>query len=514
MTLFHYDAQNPDPQYLEDLATGYWFSEVLFTAIEIGVFTQLEPDGKTTTELSAALGLSPSGIGRFLNALCAMGLLTRHEDRYFNTAIAGAYLVEGKPHYQGDSILWRKELTSHWKGLRNCLESGGRLSCAPETESDAGRPERIRRYINAMDSVAKTKGKEILSFFSGLSLTGELLDVGAGSGAIAAGFLDHGPSLKATLMDMPEVLACTREFIQAKRLSERTRYCEANILEPWPVEKARFDIVILSNIIHAYSEKELPHILANAAGCLKEEGLMVIHDFFLEHHPRKAALFDLNMFINTYNGRVFLSQRVMEELSRLRLFHTDLLPLETDTALIFASKSLAALSRIPIDPRARLASAIKGLGFADVLPIPVESIHIPDWADQRCRFGCDRYGSPHCPPHALSPETTRAFIRDYRFALLLEGEPPTREFQQRILQAEKEAFKAGFYKAFAYWAGPCSICASCAEDGDCRNTKDARPSMEGAGIDVYETVRRVGIGLRTLDSRSGFVKYFGLLLVE
>ena len=215
MTLFHYDAQNPDPQYLEDLATGYWFSEVLFTAIEIGVFTQLEPDGKTTTELSAALGLSPSAIGRFLNALCAMGLLTRHEDRYFNTAIAGEYLVKGKPHYQGDSILWRKELTSHWKGLRNCLESGGRLSCAPETESDAGRPERIRRYINAMDSVAKTKGKEILSFFSGLSLTGELLDVGAGSGAIAAGFLDHGPSLKATLMDMPEVLACTREFIQA-----------------------------------------------------------------------------------------------------------------------------------------------------------------------------------------------------------------------------------------------------------------------------------------------------------
>jgi len=38
--------------------------------------------------------------------------------------------------------------------------------------------------------------------------------------------------------------------------------------------------------------------------------------------------------------------------------------------------------------------------------------------------------------------------------------------------------------------------------------------MEGAGIDVYETVRRAGIGLRTLDSRSGFVKYFGLLLVE
>ena len=514
MTFLRHDAQDTGPQYLEDLATGYWFSEVLFTAIELALFTRLEPDGKTAVELSGALGLSPSGIDRFLNALCVMGLLTRHEDRYFNTGIAAAYLVAGKAHYQGDSILWRKELTAQWKGLGDCLVSGGRVPCASGTEIDEGRQERIRRYITAMDSVAKTKVKEILSFFSGLAFTGELLDVGAGSGAMAAGFLEHAPSLQALLMDIPEVLACSRKFIQTQGLGERVTYCEANILERWPVEKARFDIVMLSNIIHAYSEKELPHILTCAAESLKEDGLMIIHDFFLDHNPRKAALFDLNMFINTYNGRVFPSPPVMEELSRLRLFHTDLIPLESDTAIILASRSHSALSRIPIDPKIRLASAIKGLGFVDVLPIPVENIHIPDWADQKCRFGCDRYGSPNCPPHTVSPENTRAFIRDYRFALLLEGAPPTGEFQKRVLQAEKEAFKAGFYKAFAYWAGPCSICASCVKDGDCRNTKDARPSMEGAGIDVYETVRRAGIGLRTLDSRSGFVKYFGLLLVE
>lgn len=105
-------------------------------------------------------------------------------------------------------------------------------------------------------------------------------------------------------------------------------------------------------------------------------------------------------------------------------------------------------------------------------------------------------------------------IRDFTHCLILEGAPPTGDFQRRVLRAEKEAFKAGFYKAFALWAGPCSLCESCAGDGSCRNTKDTRPSMEGSGIDVFETVKRAGFSLRTLADQGDFIKYFGILLLE
>ncbi|MEW6424635.1 MAG: hypothetical protein AB1523_07785 [Bacillota bacterium] len=40
----------------------------------------------------------------------------------------------------------------------------------------------------------------------------------------------------------------------------------------------------------------------------------VVHDFFREHYPEKAALFDLNMLINTYNGRVLAGEWVRERL--------------------------------------------------------------------------------------------------------------------------------------------------------------------------------------------------------
>ncbi len=449
-----------------------------------------------------------------MRGLCSMGLMIKDGDRYLNSRISSQYLVAGKEEYQGDSILWRRDLLDRWRGLKNCLRAGGRVLEGPIHETSEEQHARIRKYLQAMDAVARTKAAEMVPFFEAMELDGEILDVGAGSGAVATGFLDHFPSLRAFFMDIPEVIEHTEAFVLRRGLAKRAAFCAANVLDPWPVEQRHFSVVILSNIIHAYSEAELSHVMSEAAACLSESGVVIIHDFFFEHFPEKSALFDMNMFINTYNGHVFSWLRVREELEKMGLHATGLIPLETDTGLIVASKDEALLGRLRVGKKESLVSRIRDLGFKNVLPIPVEQVHVPDWTDLRCRFGCAHFGSPSCPPHAPTPEKTRSVLQDYTHALLLEGEPPTRDFQKRVLAAEREAFLAGFYKAFAYWAGPCSICPACAEDGTCRNTKESRPSMEGAGIDVFETVKRAGLAVRTLNEGDAFVKYFALILLE
>jgi len=510
----NHDPQENGPQYLEDLATAYWYSEALFTAVELGLFTLLEPLGKTPEEISKVLDLNQEGLMRFLQALCALGLLGRHGEIYFNTKIASKFLVKNAEDYQGDSILWRKNLFPNWQSLRSCLGKGGRVNFAQRDEEPEGLIRRMRKYSRAMDSVARTKVKEIVPFFVDVPLSGELLDVGSGSGAISAGFLKHFPGLRATLMDLPEVLDYARELLQEKGYQDRFNYCPANILEPWPVQEDHFDLIILSNIVHAYSENEISELLDRAAACLKKDGFLLIHDFFFEHYPEKAALFDLNMFVNTFNGRVYSAKWLKEQLTQRKLYITELLPLESDTALMIAGKSQKSLQNLCLDLKSQLVSKIKGMGFQNICPFPVETIHIPEWANLRCRFGCDNYGKPQCQPDSLTPQKTREMLRDYTHCLLLEGAPPTRDFQRRMLKAEKEAFKAGFHKAFAFWAGPCTLCDTCAVDGSCRNTKDSRPSMEGSGMDVFETVKRAGLSLRTLAGEGEFIKYFGILLLE
>jgi len=506
------------PQYLEDLATGYWFSEALFTAVELKVFTLLEPEGMKADEIAEALDMPVSSLVRFLQALCALKLVVCDDEHYYNTKLSSDYLVPGKNDYQGDSILWRKGLRLGWQDLTECLKAGGRVNFPVEEEEGPEQfARRIRKYINAMDNIAKTKVAEILPFFEGLEMKGEILDVGTGSGAVACGFLDSFPSLSATLVDIQEVLNYTRELMDKKGLGKRVTYVASNILEPWSLAKEGFDLVILSNIIHAYSEEEIPLILDRAANCLNSGGFLVIHDFFPEHCSAKAALLDLNMFINTYNGRIFSGTWVRKQLAMSKLYTTELIPLATDTALIFAVKDENILDSLRLDERTRLIARIKAMGFGQVLPIATKTIHVADWTDLRCQYGCDRYGQGHCPPNSPSPQKTREALQDFSHALLLEGEPPGKMFQKWVLDAEREAFLAGFHKAFAYWAGPCVLCDPCAvgtTDGTCRNTRDARPSMEGAGIDVYETVKRAGLNLQILRDKGEFVRYFALLLLE
>lgn len=351
LNFMNHDPQDIGPQYLENLATGYWFSEVLFTAVELKLFTLLEAEGKTLDEIAVVFNFCPNGLERFLYALCTMGLLAVNDSHYFNTKFSSNYLVVDKEYYQGDSILWRKQLSSSWQGLAKCLKAGGRVDFPTLQEEPKQQAYRIRRYINAMDRVARTKVREILPFFEGLSLEGDILDVGAGSGAITAGFLEQFPAMTATLMDLPQVLDHTRESMAPRGLTNRVSYCQANILESWPLEKAHFDLIILSNIIHAYSENEIPGLLERSADCLAPEGLIIIHDFFQEHYPEKAALFDLNMLINTYNGKVFSSKWVMQELDRLNLARTALIPLATDTAVIFAAKKGESLGYLSLDQK-------------------------------------------------------------------------------------------------------------------------------------------------------------------
>jgi predicted metal-binding protein len=147
--------------------------------------------------------------------------------------------------------------------------------------------------------------------------------------------------------------------------------------------------------------------------------------------------------------------------------------------------------------------------------IDTESVIIEPWVQLKCRFGCSQYGKyMTCPPHAPSYKETQELLTCYTKAILIEGQPPGKEFKDMLLGIEHKANFAGYYKAFALGAGPCPLCAECKVDSACVKPKEARPSMEACGIDVFGTVRNNGFEIKFLEHKNDYVKYFGLLLLE
>lgn len=519
MPTHKYDPQSDGGQYLEDLATAYWYSEALFTALESGLFDILEETGGIKTEaLAERLEMDADALDRFLSLLQSLGLIDAWEGSWFNNPIASTYLVKSSPRYQGGNVLWRKKLKDEWNTLHDVLKAGTRTHFPPVTATDEEMAGRRRDYLKAMDAVIMNKMPEVLPMFAdALPRNADVLDVGAGSGGFSLSLLSKRPDLEADLMDIRQILPTTESLVREwpEAVAGRVSYCEENILDiPWKNKKG-YDAVILSNIVHAYSAGESAGVIKEAVRHLNDDGLMIFHDFFIEHATVKSRLSDINMLVNTYNGRAFKGQWVIDRLRDEGLKTTPVIPLSTDTAVIFASRSAEALSKLTIDPVSRLIEPIKSMGFLKAIPFDPEDVVVSAFPRNKCLYGCDSSITKTCQSNRdMTLEETREMIHGYTKALLLAGEPPTGDFQQKCLKAEACAFKSGFYKAFVYWSGPCSICPDCDLSELCQNPKHHRPSLEGSGIDVFATVENAGEHIKTLKERGEYIKYYGLLLLE
>ncbi|MGC8492180.1 MAG: DUF2284 domain-containing protein [Syntrophobacteraceae bacterium] len=503
-------------QRLEDLATAYWYSEVLFASLELNIFGLLAERPATAEELSAKTGYDADGLLRLLDALVVLGLLVEYEGEFANGPLAAKRLVPGTPDYLGDFLLYRRYFAPHWQRLAARVRDGARANERRVDESAEKYRERTFAYVKALDLQANLKAAEavdcIRDFFS--SPPGLVLDAGGGAGAWCRALRKEWPDVRTVLLDLPETISAAHRLYPDPETWAGIEAVAGSLLDPC-IAGGRFDLIVASNVVHAYGRREAAAILENLAACLAPEGTLLVHDYLADAHqsdPVKGALYDLHMLLNTYNGRVYKLEEMVELLEGAGLNAVKFLHLESDTS-IFLAKHGAAGEKGRVSSPEMLPLLAKRAGFSFARVIDTREIAVESWVRLKCRFGCGRYGSSlQCPPYALDEGKMRDVISGYRWALLVQGEPPSTLFHERLLALERSFFLEGYSEALAFGAGPCPICPSCPEDGRCRFPEKARPSLEACGVDVYETARRAGLPLNPVSHRQGYVKYVGLVL--
>jgi len=164
-------------------------------------------------------------------------------------------------------------------------------------------------------------------------------------------------------------------------------------------------------------------------------------------------------------------------------------------------------------------------GATHAKQIEPSSVVTAPWVRLKCQFGCPGYNKSHCcPPYTTTHEQTRAILDSYHRAILFHIEVPHRpekekhyrRFFDMLVDLEGEIFKDGYYKAFVFLSGPCRICKKCArlEEKPCNFLSRARPSMEGSGIDVFQTARNHGFIIKTLREKTETNNEYCLMLVD
>lgn len=327
------------PADLLDISGSYWRTSALHAGVRLDVFTPLAADGPMTApDLAARLGCDARALAMLLGALTAMGLLVKSGPTFAPADVAKRHLVRDAPGSVCAAIRHHQRLMASWARLPEAVRTGRSVRHQVFLDDDPGERE---DFLMAMFDLASAIAPGLAH---GLDLSGRrrLLDLGGGPGTYAVQFCLANPALRATIFDLagsaPFAASISRRF----GVADRVAFQAGDYLrDPVP---GGFDVVWLSQILHAEAPDGCRTILAKAAAALEPGGSLFVHDFLLDDSldgPEFATLFSLNMLLGTPGGQAYAVGQVRDMLVGAGLERVELLAFRgpNDSRILHGRKS-------------------------------------------------------------------------------------------------------------------------------------------------------------------------------
>jgi len=284
---------------LRRLYLGFIASRAVITANNLGVFDCLKKPA-TAAEAAKRLKADQRAMEILLDALTGLGLVRKSSDGvYGNTAVSGRYLVKGGRLYQGDIIRHASNMWENFSGLDEVVKTGRPNRRGSDHEA----------FILGMHNLTMLRTEGLVRAI-GLSRVKTMLDLGGGPGTNAIAIARQG--VKATIFDLPATIAIARKVARregVKGISFITGDFHAD-----PIGTG-YDLILISQIFHAFSKEENSALLAKCRGALNPGGRVVVQEFPINDartSPPHSALFSVNMLVGTRNGRCY-SPREMKQ---------------------------------------------------------------------------------------------------------------------------------------------------------------------------------------------------------
>ena len=273
---------------LSDDLTGFWRTQTICAAVELGVFEALPA---TASGLARACGLEPDRARRLLRALAELHLV-EDGDGIWRATGRGAFLAAGHPWTLADAAV---EYGRHFPGVWAALPRALRVD-------DGWRPPDIFGEVAADPSRVASHHRMLASYAlhdygpvpAALGLRGDerVIDAGGGLGALAGLLVEAHPQLRVTVLDRPEVIERAMRLPQPDRVTFQAR----DLFEPWDVEG---DAAILARVLHDWDDARALRLLRYARRALPSGGRLLVVEMVLPEGGSAAGLCDLHLLTAT-----------------------------------------------------------------------------------------------------------------------------------------------------------------------------------------------------------------------
>ncbi len=289
-----------DTTRLQEMARAYTASAVLYAALDVGLFTQVNAGCTTEKALVEATGLRAVDVDRLVSCALSLELLEWKDDELCNARDVEAYLVQGKDRYAGPWMMFTRPDVPGWFQMTEKMLAPASTKLGMYDELTV---ESARKYHQATSSIGFGAARRFVRTVD-LSDRKHLLDLGGGSGAYSITCVEQFEGLKATVLDLPPVVVATQEYINDAGVQDRVKTLGADFTQgefPSPV-----DVVVMASNLPIYDSQIIEDVVARAFRALESGGEMHLIGEMLDNDrkgPVDAAMWGMNELICGSEGR-------------------------------------------------------------------------------------------------------------------------------------------------------------------------------------------------------------------
>jgi predicted nicotinamide N-methyase len=262
---------------LHNVMFGYLSSKALFSALELGVFDELEIEPNTEDELAGRLGLPERSTRLLMLALLGSGLVELDGDVYRNSSDVAPFLISDSPEYVGSLAAHQAAHFGRFGQLTEALRQNAPVPTDLAGDHPAfGGPERFARITRTAAKMMMARG---LAWYAPLQSRRRLIDLGCGSCVYSIALAKAHPDLQVTAVDRPSLRQFATASVAEAGLSGRITV-EAGDIFVDTFEAG--EVALLSNVAEGYDADRAAKLVKHVYEWLPDGGELLIHSHMWE----------------------------------------------------------------------------------------------------------------------------------------------------------------------------------------------------------------------------------------
>ncbi len=268
-------------RYINEILYSSNTAEVVFAAIETGIFDILKDKELSAAELAAEMNTRPEITESLADVLVAMNLLNKNNLLYSLTVESEEFLVSDSPACQVDFIMNSRQYQQLIKSLPELLKNDPQEQNVHNDEVWADENTMIMMGQAVLGGQIQDC-REFICGLPGFQSMKKMCDLAGNHGYYTMSLIDKNSKLKGVICDLPATVKTASKMIRDKGYEDRMETLAADIYTD-PIGE-NYDLVFCSHVLYKWGKTGgLDSILKKVNRSLNPGGLFVSNHLTLEN---------------------------------------------------------------------------------------------------------------------------------------------------------------------------------------------------------------------------------------